>query len=185
MKIAAIDTETTSFLYPFNVPINRQPRIIEICICFFDDEEEIEEDSYFTQLVNPGFAISKTIQKVTGLTPNILQQAPPWKIISSEVKKRIESADRLVAHNLYFDLSMIQLEERRLENDELKIPTSLFCTNEYSEHFFGKRLKMSELYVYLTDKEVPKKIHRAQKDVELLVEVYKAMKEMGLAEEIY
>lgn len=184
MKVVAIDTETTGFLYPVNVLDSRQPKIIEICVCFFDDEDWIQnENQYFTTFVNPGFQINRTVQNITGINPAELNKAPYWNEIRTMVMKRIENADRVIAHNLFFDLSMVNLEERRVGYVEVNWPLSLYCTNEHSEHFQGKRLKMSELFVHLTGKEFPKKIHRAREDVELLVETYMVMKDMGLAEE--
>ena len=186
MKVAAIDTETTGFLYPVNVPLKRQPKIIEICVRFFDDENYIEnENQYFTTLVNPKTVITKGITKVTGITQKELYNAPRWKDVRKSIIDRIQSAQRVVGHNLYFDKTMIDLEERRLGNDSVKWPVDLYCTNEHTEHLRQKRLKQWELFVHLTEEDIPEKIHRAKEDVEILTRIYMELKDLGLAEEEY
>ena len=184
MKVAAFDLETTGFLLPDNVRLKKQPRIIEICICFFDDEEP-ENLKYWSTLINPGKNITKKITEVTGITQKMLYDSKHFHNVIPDIRKRLGNAHRIVAHNLYFDKRVLELEFIR-RKEILNWPISLFCTSEHTEHFFGKRLKMYELYEFLTGKEVDqRKIHRAKEDVKMLVEAYMQLKEMGLAEDKY
>jgi len=68
------DTETTGLIKNVALPLNRQPKIIEIgCI----REPNIKGRSrFFEATFNPGFKLDPVITKITGLTDADLAEQP-------------------------------------------------------------------------------------------------------------
>src|SRR5688572_11245659 len=94
---AIVDIETTGGYASAN-------GITEIAIKIFDGKEVVEE---FETLINPGQAIPRYIQAFTGITDEMVKQAPDF----SEVAEKIHTILKgrvFVAHNVNFDYSFVK-----------------------------------------------------------------------------
>lgn len=168
MKHLLIDCETTGLIQNHLRPLAKQPFIIEFCGIIFDNEgAELKELSF---LCDPGFPIDSTIQRITGLKPSDLSGQPKFAAFVAEVCQLLEDADVLVAHNLSFDRSMLELEFRRA-NVMPVWPAKLCCTVEQTEHLVGHRLKLNDLHQRLFDEPFAGG-HRARTDVLALSRCY-------------
>ncbi len=89
---AAIDLEMTGLKPGFD-------EIIEVGIVHCTPDRVLER---WSSLVRPLEPPSLRIQRITGITPLMLEQAPAWQEIESEVRSRLQGAT-LVGHNVPFD----------------------------------------------------------------------------------
>ena len=111
---AVIDIETTGGNY-------RWGKITEIAIFIYDGKKVIEE---FTTLVNPKMAIPYFITQLTGISDEMVKDAPVFAEIAPEIE-RLTEGKVFVAHNAQFDYNFIR-HEFRLLGIEFERPT--LCT---------------------------------------------------------
>ena len=167
--VLVFDTETTGLLAPKAARISRQPFIIE----FYG--EIIGGDAYH-YLFNPGTKLPPKITMITGLRDNDLKDAPPFQKTAKKIVKIIESADVIVAHNFSFDKGIIEINLAREKLDPPKWPREI-CTVEATEHLYGRRMSLSDLYTELFNDTF--KAHRAKEDVKALVRIFQKLLEDG------
>lgn len=161
MKTIVIDTETTGLLSNRLLPLDKQPRIIEIYACSVDfDTGDVTE--ILNTLLNPQCKLDAVITKITGLRDVDLINAPLFNSISDVLSSLIESHDVMIAHNASFDKEMIELEYERL-NQKLKWNRCL-CTVEQTIYMKGFRLNLQALHELLFGEKF-KEGHRAKIDV--------------------
>jgi DNA polymerase III subunit epsilon len=101
---AIIDVETTGHA-------NYQNRITEIAIIRHDGQRVIET---FESLVNPQCWIPSFIADLTGITNEMVRDAPTFEDIADEVRRLTKDA-AFVAHNVGFDFTFVKNEFLRLE----------------------------------------------------------------------
>ncbi len=94
-----IDIETTGGNH-------KTGKITELAIIKHDGEQIIDE---FSSLVNPGVPIPPFITQLTGITNEMVEEAPPFYEIAKEVVT-ITDGCYFVAHNVNFDYRFIQTE---------------------------------------------------------------------------
>ncbi len=111
ITFVAFDTETTG-LSPTN------DRIVEVGVIKFRNGEVIEEKSW---LINPGRPIPKRVQKVHGITDEMVQGKPDFKTFYPEFEAFVDGCV-LIAHNARFDVSMMREEIKR---NELETPSNV------------------------------------------------------------
>jgi len=80
--------------------------ITEIAICLFDGIEVIEE---YQTLINPGVPIPRFITGLTGITDEMLEDAPSFHEVAEDIHNLLKDAV-FVAHNVNFDYSFIRAE---------------------------------------------------------------------------
>lgn len=100
---AIVDVETTGLSPVFD-------RIIEIAVVIYDGQQAV--DTYST-LVNPEVRLAPNITRLTGITNELLQDAPKFYEIARKIVELTESAV-IVAHNARFDYSFLRQSFRRL-----------------------------------------------------------------------
>lgn len=174
------DTETTGLIKPDAVGLEKQPSIIEI-YCYkqerVDNESNFIED--FESFIKPPAPITEEITKITGINNQMVQHAPEFNQISEEIAEFFLGAERLVAHNLAFDLSMLANELLRCDRIlQFPWPMSHVCTVQKSMHYQQRRLSLTRLHEHLFDCDFPN-AHRAKNDVEPLVRCYNEMVSKG------
>ena len=103
MKYAIVDIETTGLGAKGN-------KITEISIFVYDGQKVIKE---FTSLVNPESRISYKISGLTGITNEMVQNAPKFHEIAKDVIEHTEDCI-FVAHNVNFDFNVIKHELQEL-----------------------------------------------------------------------
>lgn len=90
-------------------PIDKDA-IIEIALFRFDGERILDQ---LISLVHTDRPIQAYVQKMTGITPNMLRSAPRWHEIAKRVVEITEGAI-LVGHGVSFDYRMVRQEFARL-----------------------------------------------------------------------
>ena len=96
MKFAVVDLETTG-----GKPADG--RITEIGVVLMDDTRV---EKTFQALVDPGMPIQPFVQRLTGITDEMVQGKPQFSSIAEEVAELLQ--DRIfVAHNVQFDSRFI------------------------------------------------------------------------------
>ncbi|MFD2787274.1 exonuclease domain-containing protein [Hymenobacter rubripertinctus] len=96
---AIIDLETTG-----GQPA--QDRITEIAIYIHDGEKVVDE---FSSLINPGRSIPFFITQLTGITDDMVREAPRFHEVARKVVEMTEGCV-FVAHNVRFDYSFLKKE---------------------------------------------------------------------------
>ncbi|MDK9736346.1 3'-5' exonuclease [Vibrio sp. D404a] len=99
-SVIVLDFETTG-LSP-----NMGDRAIEIGAVKLVNGEVVDT---FQQLMNPGFRVSGFIEGYTGITNNMLRQAPSCEVVMEEFADFIQGS-HLVAHNASFDKRFLDAE---------------------------------------------------------------------------
>ncbi len=103
---AIIDIETTGLS-----PIAE--RITEIAIYIHDGEKIINE---YSSLINPEKTISANITRITGITNEMVKNAPKFWEVAKDIVKLTEGKS-FVAHNASFDYNFIRNEFKNLGYD--------------------------------------------------------------------
>ena len=94
---AIVDVETTGSHASGN-------SMMEIAVAIHDGEKVVEE---FSTLLNPNRYIPRNIRALTGITPEMVEDAPYFADVAEKVHKLL--GDHIfVAHNVSFDLSFLQ-----------------------------------------------------------------------------
>lgn len=168
------DTETTGLIDNTLKRLDKQPYVIEFYGMLVQDGNLVSD---LDLLIKPPIPISKEITKITGITNEMVKNSPSFQEVAGQIANFFSQADRTVAHNLTYDLQMIEFEFNRL-GMIIPMPSKKLCTVEGTEHLKGHRLKLTELHEYLFD--VPfKGAHRAKEDVEALNRCYQELTKRG------
>lgn len=124
VSIAVMDLEMTGLRAEAD-------RVVEIAVVRADGSEVVLE---FQTLVNPPVAMSAGAVKVSGITPDMLEGAPPFSEVVDQVREVLESAV-LVAHNAPHDLAFLR-HEMSVIGEDLGLPVAI-DTLEMSRRFFA------------------------------------------------
>ncbi len=158
----AIDVETTG-LDP------QRDRIIEVAAIVFRNNDILDE---FTTLVNPQQDIPFHITQLTGITTEMVMDAPSM----FKVRPRLQSliGDHvLIGHNISFDLGFLREERIGIGNhrvDTVTLASILFPqAGRYNLASIARHLKLPDA-----------QNHRAYGDAEQTLELFLALKEEAL-----
>lgn len=171
MRALLLDCETTGLIYNHTVGLHMQPHVIEIYLCdAIITKKGFTIDREFEQLIKPpqplanksaGPRSKKTIESITGITDEMLKDAPPFAQVAERIFGYLEAAPLVIAHNASFDRECLDFEAERLGRS-INWPRTL-CTVEQTLHVKGHRLKLTELYeLFFGEKYAA---HRARADV--------------------
>jgi DNA polymerase-3 subunit epsilon len=158
-QYAIIDIETTG-----GSPLRE--KITEIAIAIFDGDKIIEK---YESLVNPERSIPPFITRLTGISNEMVQNAPKFYEIAKEVVE-ITKDKIFVAHNVRFDYGFIQEEFKRLGYNYSR---PKMCTVRMSRKAFPglRSYSLGKLIKYF---DIPVNArHRAMADVLATVELFK------------
>lgn len=170
-----VDTETTGLIDNRTLPLSSQPHVTEFYGCLADLETG-EVLSEVEHLIRPPIAISEEITRITGITDELLKDAPRFMDVADEIISAIEAAPLVVAHNLSFDREMIDIEAERLGR-KIAWPR-LLCTVEATCHLKGFRLNLQGLHEHLFGEPFAN-AHRARNDVVALLRVCVELHRLG------
>ena len=176
------DTETSGLVQNHVIPLARQPSIIEYFgwTADFNRNELLDPEpgqQALDLLIKPPKPIDAEITKITGLTNEMLEAAPPFAAVADLIKMQIEAAPVVIAHNLSFDKEMIDLEFERL-GQKINWPR-VICTVECCNFLKGYRLSLSNLHEHLFGESFAGG-HRAKNDVAALTRCCQKLFEMGV-----
>jgi len=185
-KFMIIDVETSglpirkSFYStpdPSMIDLYKNARIVEIAYIIYDSQFNIIRK--VESLVKPeGFIIENShIHKIT--QEEACQNGQNIETILQNLEKDLIDVERIVAHNIDFDINIILSEcYRSKKNNLIK---NIFLKQKYCTMKNGKSLmktkkypKLTELYQYIFKKEVIQK-HRALSDVEICADCYRKL----------
>ena len=122
MKFAVVDLETTG-----GKPADG--RITEVGVVLMDDTRV---ENTFQTLVDPGMPIQPFVQRLTGITDEMVQGKPQFSSIADELMELLQ--DRIfVAHNVQFDSHFMMTEMKRCA---IKYDPPRLCTVKLSRRFF-------------------------------------------------
>jgi len=102
-KYAIVDIETTGGMF-------KRDKITEIAIVIHDGNKIIEQ---FSSLVNPQRSIPPEITRITGITSEMVLEAPKFYELAKKIVELLEGAI-FVAHNVRFDYTFIKNEFKSL-----------------------------------------------------------------------
>ncbi|NOX60817.1 MAG: DEAD/DEAH box helicase, partial [Chloroflexi bacterium] len=159
----AVDLETTG-LDP------ERDAIIELGAVRFRDGEILD---LYSQVVNPGRAVPRAIQQLTGITQAEIARAPRLADIASSFRAFIGDAP-LVGHNIGFDISFLRSHNLYRFNPGIDTWTlSLILLPGLSSYKLGRIAE--HLGIELRE------AHRALDDAAAAMEVFQALYEKGAA----
>lgn len=179
MRHLIFDTETTALVSNSLKPLGKQPRIIEFYGVMIEPMEgmELRELGNLHTYINPGIDIPEEVTKITGITKEQLVDAPAFKEVAAQIWNFIGSADCVVAHNLSYDMSVLNFEFDR-EGTAASWPVKRICTVEHTEHIKGHRLSLTNLHIELFG-DAFAKAHSAENDVRALTRCYLELRNRG------
>ncbi|MRR52047.1 MAG: ethanolamine utilization protein [Rhodocyclaceae bacterium] len=128
MRLAFVDLETTGATATAD-------RITEIGVIQVD-EEGVQE---WSTLVNPEVPISSFIERLTGISNDMVAAAPIFEDIADEVLERLQGRI-FIAHNARFDYGFLKNEFKRLGRN-FRAP--VLCTVKLSRKIFPQYAKHS------------------------------------------
>lgn len=175
MKALIFDTETTGLPFHRNAKLALQPKVIEFGALVLDHEGN--ELASMNEIVDPGCEIEPVITKITGLTNEDLKGKPKFADILPRIEALFSDCDVVVAHNLPFDMAMIDFELARLGR-EFVWPRIKLCTVQDNLPRYGKRPKLTELYEDVIGVPLAQ-THRALDDCRALAEIVKKENYIG------
>lgn len=114
-RILVFDTETTGFASKKQKDLSKQPYIVQyahVDIHVNGDNWDIEEQK--SKMYKVPIWIPKQASNIHGITNDRLKNKDTISEDIIEIRKKMEKADLLVAHNANFDMNMIWLELARV-----------------------------------------------------------------------
>src|SRR5687768_13032355 len=158
---AIVDIETTGSYASAN-------GITELAIYVFDGEKVIEK---FETLINPGQPIPRYIQAFTGITNEMVADAPPFDEVAKQVYHLLND-NIFIAHNVNFDYSFLKAH---LAAAGHHLDTKKLCTIRLGRKIFPgfPSYSLGNLCRSL-DIEITNR-HRAGGDARATVEVFRQL----------
>ena len=173
------DTETTGIPRHPNARGETQPRILEWGGVLVDGRGRILKE--LNLLINPECLPPKLdrmsmdsagIKKITGIEFDDLAQEPIFADVASQIRPFFAEADQVIAHNLPFDETMMQMDLERAKIVEWPWPAIHTCTAQEHQDEWGRRPRMLQLFEHYTGEPL-QQTHRALDDVMALLEICK------------
>ncbi len=128
-EMVFVDLETTG-------AVGTADRITEIGLVEINQEGEARE---WSTLVNPEMPIPGFIQNLTGISDEMVAQAPTFAEVAEEVLSRLQGK-LFIAHNARFDYGFLKNEFKRLDID---FKASVLCTVKLSRKLYPQFTKHS------------------------------------------
>jgi len=181
MIALVLDTETTGLMSNHVLKLEQLPEVIEYCGLVVNLKNGRLMGEY-TTLIRPNeYPISaKVIEDTkTKLNNGLLAEAPLFPKVAPQIKRQIETAPVVIAHNLAFDKEVIDTAFERL-GQTLVWPKRLICSVEQTAHLTGKRFTLTNLHKHLFKNKEFADAHRARPDTEALMRCCVRLFKMGV-----
>ncbi|NBV88594.1 MAG: ethanolamine utilization protein, partial [Betaproteobacteria bacterium] len=123
-------------------------------------------------LVNPQCSIPEFIQSLTGISNEMVAQAPLFDEIAPELRRRLDGRI-FVAHNARFDYAFIK-QAFMAEGVDFRAPT--LCTVKLSRRLFPKEPKHNLDAITARHGLVASGRHRAMADADLLLQFWETLR---------
>lgn len=159
MKFAVVDIETTG-------GPGAENRIMEIGIVLLDGDQVVDT---YQSLIDPGTSITPFVQKLTGISDDMVSGKPQFQALAEEIAQLLEGRI-FVAHNVQFDCRFVAAELKRCC---IKYDPARICTVKLSRKFFPG-LPSYSLHNLIESLELPDfNHHRALDDAMASAEILK------------
>ena len=180
MRILVFDTETTGLPSKYNAKVEEHevwPNIVQFSWIIYDTDEMdlLNIKDYIIKL--PGdMEVPPESTKIHGITNEMMLKGRNIEQVLYEFNDDLSNCGMLVAHNLKFDKSMVQVECIRNKIENIFENKVEFCTMvygndickltrlNYRNQIVSKFPKLIELYEKLFN-EVPNNLHNSLNDV--------------------
>jgi DNA polymerase-3 subunit epsilon len=131
----------------------------------------------FSKLVNPDQPVPPFITRLTGITDEMLWDAPAFAAIAAELEEFLDGAI-FIAHNVQFDYGFLKAEFDRLTRP---FAVDRFCTARLSRRLYPTQRRHNLDTILAVHGIYVKNRHRALDDAEALFEFFQsAHKDHGL-----
>ena len=182
-----IDTETTgltrlSFANRFNY--KQWPRMVQIAWAVVEEGSIASRQTY---LIQPdGYTIPATATQIHGISQeHAVDNGIPIRDVLQKLKATFNTCDSIIAHNLNYDLGIIESEALRQELT-IQIPKQRICTMHLGKQYLvqtkgirrGGYPKLSQLYETLLGFGYSQ-AHSADNDVTACFHAYKKLRQLG------
>ena len=159
-RFAVIDFETTGLSPDYG------DRITEVAVVIIESNKVVDQ---YQSLVNAGQPIPFQIQRLTGITNQMISSAPTPSKVMNELYKFIKGSN-LVAHNASFDRKFFNSE---IAKAGLKANHDFICTLLLSRRLypFLENLKLATLATY-HDIQYQGRSHRALSDALVTADLF-------------
>ena len=165
--ITYLDLETTGA-----TPL--RDRITEIALVRFEAGIEVAR---WQTLVNPETSIPPFIQQLTGITNDMVQEAPTFAQVADKLATFLEGAV-MAAHNVRFDHGFLKSEYRRIGQT---LRQRVLCTVKLSRKLYPQHRGHGLDAIMHRHQLTTEMRHRAMGDVELMIGfVDSAQNELGI-----
>ncbi len=170
MRALVIDTETTGLITNATIKDAWLPEICEVYAALVDFADDgscviLDELNELIKPTNPIVEDSKS-GSIHGITNAMVRDAPSFRAVLPRLKKMIEEAPVVMAHNATFDREAIDIEARRA-GATMNWPR-MICTIEQTMGLRGYRMTLGDLHEELIGMKF-EGAHRAKVDVAALI----------------
>ncbi len=183
MRNLFFDTETVGLPQNYRAhysKIDNWPQIVQLSWLIADENGKVLSESDF--VIKVDFEIPPAASRIHGITNEIAdEKGVPISEVLGKFLKDLKKSDRLVCHNVGFDLPVIQSELFR-NGFEHEIALPNFCTMQSSANYCrlpGNRgykwPKLEELYKICFGKKIIN-AHNARADVKATYEIFYHLK---------
>lgn len=183
-----VDTESTgltrlSFANKLNY--KQWPRMVQIAWAIVDDGAIINRQSLLIQPAD--YAIPAGATQIHGITQqHAIKHGVPINAALHELNEAFAQCERIIAHNINFDIGIIESEALR-HSVQMGIPAKRICTVHLGRQYLmraqgikrGGYPKLAQLYESLLGFSYSGQ-HDASSDVTACFHVYKKLKQLGI-----
>lgn len=180
--VVVFDTETTGLIKPNVMELKDQPEIIELYMSkwIYRNDKTFEFLGEINTFLKPNGVVSDLITKITGITPMMVDKAPTFEQVFTQLQDFHVGVNAWVAHNCAFDTAMMANEISRIGKIvHFPFPPRKICTVQSSMVIEQRRLTLTNLHKELFG--VPfEGAHRAKDDVMALTRCFKELVNRGM-----
>lgn len=191
-KILFFDTETAGLPYDYNAPItdsNNWPRLVQLGWIVSNINGEIIKERDYIIYPN-GFTIPQESVEVHGITTQkAISEGYNLTIVLNEFMRDLDCVERIVGHNIYFDIRVVSAELHRIgysSSQLYRLPAT--CTMESSTDYCKLPPLRFGQYKWHTLKELHTKlfghiftgVHNAMSDIKATKKCYFELIHLGI-----
>ncbi len=167
--LAFVDLETTG-------ATATRDRVTEVAVITWDGQQALS----WSQLLNPQTRISDFITSLTGISNDMVANAPGFADIANELAERLDG-HIFIAHNARFDYAFLKNEFQRLE---MTFRAPVLCTVKYSRRLFPEHAKHNlDALITRHDLKVQDR-HRALGDAQAIFDFWQKTEAQFPADEL-
>lgn len=129
----------------------------------------LEVQETFSTLINPKRPIPRFITRLTGISNEMVQEAPTFENIASEIQAFIGDA-AIVAHNATFDCGFLETHFQKAGLNKLN--NHVLCTRRLSRKIFPElpSYSLASICQHLEIEHI--NAHRAEQDVKVTFQLF-------------